>query len=58
MKVEIFLPKDMIILAGNMYSKIYIILEGKATVYSFDNKVKKKLKVGDYFGAIRGNKDR
>lgn len=48
----------MIILAGNMYSKIYIILEGKATVYSFDKKIIKKLKVGDYFGAIRGKNDR
>lgn len=48
----------MILLAGNMYGNIYIILEGKASLYAFDGTHKKKLKTGDFFGGIRGDKDR
>ncbi|KRX04882.1 Cyclic nucleotide-binding protein [Pseudocohnilembus persalinus] len=57
-KTKIFMPQDVIIHAGSFCENVYFILEGQANVYSFNAKLKKKLKTGDILGGIRGPDDR
>lgn len=35
--LKICMPKDLIVIAGQMYSDIYILLEGNAIVYGLDS---------------------
>jgi len=54
MKYEIFLPEDLIIIAGDYCSRVYFILEGRVELMSFDMKNKIVLQSGDFFGGIQG----
>ena len=50
---EVFIPEDVIIIAGEYCSKIYFILEGRVELISFDLKNKIPLQSGDFFGGIK-----
>ena len=52
---EIFIPEDVIIIAGEYCSKVYFILEGRIELISFNFKNKILLQSGDFFGGILGN---
>lgn len=49
---EIFIPNDLIIIAGDFCNKVYFILEGRVELISFDLKTKIILQSGDFFGGI------
>lgn len=51
---EIFIPNDLIIIAGDFCNKVYFILEGRIELISFDLKTKIVLQSGDFFGGIIG----
>jgi hypothetical protein len=36
MKIEIFMPKDMIIIGGTYYSEVFFMLEGKGEMWQLD----------------------
>lgn len=54
LQCEIFIPADLIIIAGEYCSKVYFILEGRVELVSFDLKNKIVLQSGDFFGGIMG----
>ena len=54
LQCEIFIPEDLIIIAGEYCSKVYFILEGRVELVSFDLKNQIILQSGDFFGGILG----
>lgn len=49
---EVFIPEDIIIIAGDFCSKVYFILEGRVELFSLNLKQKIILHPGDFFGNI------
>lgn len=50
--VEIFIPKDLIIIGGDINDKIYFLLEGNVELISFNLKKNVVIKKGEFFGGV------
>lgn len=50
-RLEIYLPRDNIVIAGDMGSDIYLLLEGSAKCYDFEGK---EIYSNFWYGLVRG----
>ncbi|KAL4453422.1 hypothetical protein ABPG74_017629 [Tetrahymena malaccensis] len=49
---EIFMPNDVLVVAGEVCKDVYIILEGQVECYNFELFKMLQLNTGDFFGAL------
>lgn len=58
MKIKIFMPNNLMIIAGSVYSDIYLILEGSAYIFNLNAQFCGELTPGNFFGAVFGKNTR